>query len=313
MKKIVTIGGGTGQFTLLSGLKKIPDFSITAIISMADSGGSSGRLRDELGALPPGDVLRALLALSDLPSNAAREILLHRFSEGNLKNHNAGNMLLTMLSSYSGSFLEAVRALGEVLQIKGKVLPVTTGNITLKAELEDGTVIVGETNIDVPKHNPNLKIKRVWLEPNSLALSDVLKSIKEADNVIIGPGDLYTSIVPALLVKGVKEALADSTAQKIFICNTMTKQGETHGFKVSDFVKTIENYLELTLDCVICNIVAPPAEITARYGHEKAEPVNVDVPENWESRKIIKADILSSGELARHDAEKLAKILMKLS
>lgn len=310
--KVVTLGGGTGQFTLLQALRDFPNLDITAVVSMADSGGSSGRLRDELGALPPGDILKALLALSTLPGNVAREILLHRFSDGVLRDHNAGNMLLTILSQYSGSFLEAVRALGEILKIRGAVLPVTVGQITLRARLENGEEIVGEKNIDIPSSPTRAMIKEVYLEPNSYALSETLRAIKTADLIFISPGDLYTSIVPVLLVRGIKDALKESTAGLIYICNTMTKPGETNNFRASDFIRVIESYAGRRIDTLICNKARPHETVLSRYLQEFREPVQVDLNIDWGDRKILTADLLASGELARHSPKKIASVLEPL-
>lgn len=311
--KIVTIGGGTGQFTLLQALRNIPNQEITAIVSMADSGGSSGRLRDELGALPPGDILKALLALSDLPGGGARELLLHRFSQGgSLANHNAGNMLLTILAQYSGNFLDAVKALGEILKIRGTVLPVTIGQITLRARLNDGKEIVGEKNIDVPAYSNRPKIKEVWLEPNAFALGDTLRAIREADTIIISPGDIFTSVVPVFLVRGVKEALSESKAKTVYVCNTMTKPGETDGFKVSDFVKTIEEYSGKKINNVLCNNSRPGEAVLARYALENSHPVAIDMGESWDGRNVVSADILADGELARHNPAKITSMLLPL-
>jgi uncharacterized cofD-like protein len=310
--RVVTIGGGTGQFTLLSALQTLPNIEATAIVSMADSGGSSGRLRDELGALPPGDVLKALLALSELPEEVVRDLLLHRFSEGTLRGHNAGNMLLTMLAQYTENFLTGVRGLSEILRIRGTVLPVTLGNITLRAELENGEIIVGETNIDIPKHDAALRIQRVWLEPNAPALPEAIAAIREADCLAIGPGDLYTSILPVLLVHGIREAISETRAKKAYICNIMTKDGETHGFRASDFVRAIEECLRLPLDAVICNTGTPPAKTLSRYEHESSELVQPDLQGPSGSRKILGADLMSEGELARHDPGKLATLLKEM-
>ncbi|MEK7516341.1 MAG: gluconeogenesis factor YvcK family protein [Patescibacteria group bacterium] len=309
--RVVTIGGGTGQFTLLSALKTLPNIEATAIVSMADSGGSSGRLRDELGALPPGDVLKALLALSELPEEVVRDLLLHRFSEGTLRDHNAGNMLLTMLAQYTENFLTGVRGFSEILRVRGTVLPVTLGSITLRAELENGAVIVGETNIDVPKHDAALRIRRVWLEPNASALPEAIAAIREADCLFIGPGDLYTSILPVLLVHGIREAISETRAKKAYICNIMTKAGETHGFRASDFVRVIEECLRLTLDIVICNTGTPLAKTLSRYEHESAALVEPDLPGSRGARNILGADLMSAGELARHDHKKLGALLKR--
>ncbi len=306
--KITTLGGGTGQFTLLRALRDFPNLEITAVVSMADSGGSSGRLRDELGALPPGDVLKALLALSTLPGNSAREILLHRFNAGALSGHTAGNMLLTVLSQYSGSFLEAVKALGELLKTKGKVLPVTTGQITLRARLENGDELVGEKNIDVPASPHRPRISEIWLEPNAFAVGEALQSIKEASYVFISPGDLFTSIIPVLLVRGVKEALAESRAKLVYICNTMTKPGETTGFRASDFVNAVKKYAGRKLDIILSNNSRPNENVLSRYLAEYSSPVIFDLDGETQSR-VIAADLLAEGELARHSPQKIAQAL----
>lgn len=306
MSRIVTIGGGTGQFTLLSGLKRVPDAELTAIVSMADSGGSSGRLRDELGALPPGDILKALLALSALPGNVARDLLQHRFAAGALDGHTSGNMLLTMLASYSGSFLEAVRGLGDMLKVRGIVLPVTTGNITLRARLVDGTVLVGETAIDVPTVHARSRIAEVWLEPNALALPQVTAAIKSANLVVLGPGDVYTSVIPVLLVRGVAEALRDTAAKIVYVCNTMTKPGETDGFTAAQFVAAVERALGRAVDTVVVNAAHPDAAVAARYAAAGSFPVENDLS----GARIVAADLLRKAELARHDPEKLARAVL---
>lgn len=308
MRRIVTIGGGTGQFTLLSGLKALPETALTAVVSMADSGGSSGRLRDEFGALPPGDVLKALLALSSLPGDVARDLLQHRFADGALAGHTSGNMLLTMLASYSGSFLEAVRALGAMLQVQGEVLPVTTGNITLRARLVDGTVLVGETAIDVPSDKARPRIAEVWLEPNALALPQVAAAIKSADVVALGPGDLYTSVLPVLLVRGVAQALRESRARIVYVCNTMTKPGETDGYTAARFVAAVEQVLGRPVDTVVANAAPPDAAVAARYAAEGSFPVEIDLT----GRHVLATDLLRKAELARHDPEKLAAVFAAL-
>lgn len=306
MTKIVTIGGGTGQFTLLSGLKRVPDAELIAVVSMADSGGSSGRLRDELGALPPGDVLKALLALSELPGDVARDLLQHRFAEGALDGHTSGNMLLTMLASYSGSFLEAVRGLGNMLKVRGTVLPVTTGNITLRARLVDGTVLVGETVIDVPTVAARSRIADVWLEPNALALPQVTAAMKTADLIVLGPGDVYTSVIPVLLVRGVAEALRETHARLVYVCNTMTKPGETDGFTAAQFVTVVEDVLGRSVDAVVVNSAHPDTTVAARYAAVGSFPVE----NNLRGARVIAADLLRKAELARHDPDKLAAAVL---
>lgn len=308
--KITSIGGGTGHFVLLSALKQIPGAEITAVVCMSDSGGSTGRIRDELGALPPGDILKALLALSTIEQTAIRSMMLQRFTAGALAGHNAGNMLLTVLSQYSGNFLDAIAAVGELLRVRGTVFPVTVGQLTLRAELEDGSLIIGETNIDIPKHDPNLKIKRVWLEPNAMMLPQVGSAIANADAIVIGPGDLYTSLIPVLLVQGVREAIARSTGKRIYVANTMTKPGETTHLVLSDFVRLLESYLGGPVDVVVTNSETTPDYVLKRYTAEGAEPVKNDLPQFFEGREIVSAPLLTrGGELARHDPGKLARAL----
>ncbi|MCD6528301.1 YvcK family protein, partial [bacterium] len=236
-KKIVVIGGGTGTFTVLCGLKKYSFVDLSAIVSMADDGGSTKILREEFGILPPGSVRPALVALSHSEKLVA-DLFNYRFSQGSLKGHNLGNLLITALTKMSGSFEKAINLAGRLLNIKGEVIPSTFTNACLFAQLENGKIIKGETNIDIPKHNGNLKIKKVWLEPSCQPNPQALKKISLAHLIIIGPGDLFSSIIPNLLVKGIPEAIKRSGAKKIFICNLMTKFGETTNFKGKDFVET---------------------------------------------------------------------------
>ncbi len=260
-QKLVTIGGGSGQFALLSGLRDLDGIKITAVVSMVDSGGSTGRLRDELGILPPGDVLKCILALSP-HHDIARVLFLKRFTKDRrLQGHNAGNMLLTMLSQYTGSFPTGVQALGEILEDKGTILPVTVDKATLVAELTDGSHIYGETAIDIPRGTQREKIRNVFLVPHhSDSISvypPVIKAINSADYVIIGPGDLFTSIIPNLIVPGVKEALQETSAKILYIINIMTKFGETHNFTGLDFVRKLEESIERQVDGIIYNAEKP--------------------------------------------------------
>lgn len=313
MKHIVTMGGGTGHFTTLKALTAIDDIAITAIVSVADSGGSSGILRDEFGVLPPGDVLQALLALSRNPqSEVLREFLRSRPQTAGGQ-HNGGNLLLAMMEQYFGSPIKAYETMGEMLGLdpKDKVLPATTSNITLRAEMEDGSVIIGETNIDEPKErDPHLKIKKIWLEPNGLAYQGVLEAINKADFVIMGPGDLYTSIIPVILVRGIIEALKNSLAKKIYIANRMTRN-ETHDFALADFYRELVKYLEGEPDFVIANNGQLPEEALKRYGKENKYPVEMAWDDSFRAR-LITEDLITSQELARHDAEKLSRVLAEL-
>ena len=260
-KKIVTIGGGSGQFILLSGLKDIEGIQITAIVSMVDSGGSTGRLRDELGILPPGDILKCILALSPY-QNACRSILLKRFKKDRrLAGHSAGNMLLTMLSRYTGNFPAGVAALAEILDVNGTILPVTIDRATLVAELTDGKRIYGEEAIDLPRGTQRERIKDVFLVPHhhdSISVyPPVLDTIAKADYIFIGPGDLFTSIIPNLIVPGVRQALQTTSAKLYFTINIMTKYGETYNFSGKDFVIRLEERLGREVDGLIVNSRKP--------------------------------------------------------
>jgi uncharacterized cofD-like protein len=315
VKHLVTIGGGSGQFSLLSGLRDLPDTRITAVVAMTDSGGSTGRLRDELGALPPGDVLKCLLALSP-HREIARQILLKRFSRvERLRGHNAGNMLLTMLSWYSGSFAEGVSALAEILEARGEILPVTTDNATLVAELTDGSRIFGEGAIDVPRGTQREKIRDVFLVPRNSGTvkvhPPVLDAVQRADAVIIGPGDLFTSILPNLIVPGVGAALRSTAARLVYVVNIMTKFGETHQFRARDFVIKLEAVIGRPIDLVVCNRKAPGREVLARYQGQQADWVRLENEDGWwDSRRPATADLIdTAGGVARHDPAKLAKLI----
>jgi uncharacterized cofD-like protein len=314
---VVTIGGGSGQYVLLSGLRDLGGIDITAIVSMVDSGGSTGRLRDEYGVLPPGDILKCVIALSP-NREAAREILQKRFNGGSrLEGHVSGNMLLTMLSQYAGSFPEGVKALGQILNIKGTVLPVTTDRATLTAELADGSWLYGETVIDVPNGKKRAKILRTFLVPHHSESIEVyppvIEAIHKADYIIIGPGDLYTSITPNFLVNGVKEAIKESKAKIIFVVNIMTKFGETDKFTAKDFATTVEKFIDRKIDFIVLNSMKPSRKIMSHYEKQDAKFVKIDLEDKWERRQVIKDDLLNTGgDIARHDDEKLAKVIEKI-
>ncbi|HLC74469.1 MAG TPA: gluconeogenesis factor YvcK family protein [Candidatus Nanoarchaeia archaeon] len=313
MKKIVVIGGGTGSFTVLRGLKKY-DLDITAVVSMFDSGGSTGLLRDEFGILPPGDVRRCLVALAEDGDNTLRDLFNYRFDEEcSLKGHSFGNLLLTALTKITGSEVAAIKKAAQLLHIKGKVLPVSINHAHLGAELENGHTIVGETNIDVPKHDGNLRIKRVFIKPNATIYPETKDAIANADIITIGPGDLYSSILPNLLVEGMKEAISASKAKKVYICNLMTKWGETNNFTAADHVKEIMKYGG-KIDDVICNNhQVKDRKLLSNYAKEKAFPVIIDHSEIEKlGIKLIEENIITEPVLIRHDSEKLAKILVKI-
>ena len=310
MQKIVVIGGGTGSYTVLRGLKKY-DVELTAVFNMMDSGGSAGRLRDEFGFLPAGDVRRGLIALSP-ETSMLRKLFEYRFSKGQgLEGHNFGNLFLTALRDITGSDVQAIEDAGKILNIKGRVLPVTTTDCHVGAILENGQVIVSEVNLLIPKHDPRLRVKKVFLMPKAKAYKPAVESILKANKVVIAPGGLHYSLLPSILVSGVKDALKKSRADKIYVCNIMTQYGDSTGFKASDFVKEMEKYLgKGVLDYVICNNKKPSKQLLQEYEKEKAEYVEPDL----ESKKfkVIKTDLLDDIYLARHNPDKLAKTIMNI-
>ncbi len=315
MKKIVVIGGGTGVFTVLTGLKNYP-FHLSAIITTADDGGSSGVLREEFGILPPGDIRRALVALSS-DSPILANLFNYRFENGTgLKGHSFGNLFLTALERITGDFNQAIKEAAKILGIKGKVIPVTLDYTRLFARLENDLLVVGESNIDVPKHDGSLFIKQVFLNPEPKANKEAIKAIKEADVIIIGPGDLYTSIIPNFLVKGIKKVMKKSQAKKIYVCNIMTKYGETNKFTAEDFFVTLEKYLgKGIIDYFLVNIEKPKDYYLGKYKKEKAELVNYDrkLLSSWKKPKVIFTRLLRQGSLLRHNPKKLAKVICQLA
>ena len=314
MKKIVVIGGGTGVFTVLSGLKNYPQ-ELSAIVTTADDGGSSGILREEFGILPPGDIRRALVALSS-SSPLLAKLFNYRFKNGSgLRGHNFGNLFLAALECITGDFNKALKEAGNILGIKGQVLPVSFDNTKLCAKLENDFVVTGESNIDKPKHDGNLAIKEVFLDPLVKANREALSVIKHADAIIIGPGDLYTSIIPNFLVKGIKEAVRKSKAKKIYVCNIMTKFGETNNFTAETFLSVLEKYLgKGIIDYFIVNIEKPKAIYLAKYRKEGSTIVkyNRKYLLSLKKPKVIFAKLVRNGPLLRHDPKKLAQAIKNL-
>ncbi len=312
-KKIVVIGGGTGVYTVLTGLRPFFD-NLTAIVTMADDGGSTGVLREEFGILPPGDVRRALVALSASDNQMLSELFSYRFKEGaGLTGHNFGNLMLAALERMTGDFETAINEAGKILMAKGTVVPVTLEHSQLCAELENGAIIKGETNIDIPKHDGQLKIKNVWLDPVVRINPNAKKEILSADAVILCPGDLYTSLMPNLLVRGMKEALKKTKAKVIYFTNLMTKFGETNHFQSSDFVRAVSQYLGPdVLDYVLVNNAKPNPRRLADYVKQKSDFVDPDF-DNFKALKIkaapIKADLIRTRGFLRHDPEKVARAI----
>ena len=311
MKKVVVIGGGTGSYMVLRGLKKYP-LDITAVVSAFDSGGSSGILRDEFGVLPPGDVRRCLVALSDeKKENMLRDLFGFRFKkESSLQGHNLGNLLLTALSEIKGGEVAAIQTAGELLDIKGRVFPVSKTRAQLCARLMNGRKIIGEKNIDVPKHNGNLKIERVYLKPRATLLKEAREAMAEADVVVIGPGDLYTSLIPNFLVGGMRRVCQKSNATFVYILNVMTKWGETNNFSASDFPREILRYLgRPTFDYILANNKRLKPSLLAKYRKEKSMPVVIDEHLSLYTKRIIQAPLIHQSDIIRHESDALARIL----
>lgn len=309
--KIVTIGGGHGLSHLIFGLKDYTA-NITAIVTVADSGGSSGRLREEFNIVAPGDIRNCLVALADSPALMG-ELFQFRFSkDSELKGHNFGNLFLTaMVQLHKGDFEKAVKETGEVLAIRGQVVPSTVYNVHLVAEYLDGTVTKGEARIP----NPNSRIKRVFLsDDNAYPTKDAITAIEEADVIILGPGSLYTSVIPNLVINGMSEAVAKSSAFKIYVCNVMTQHGETDGFKASDHVKAIvEHANKDVLDACLINNAQAPEYALERYKQEGAYPVTADIETIREmGYKVVATDLLGVTDYVRHDSTKLNQALIGL-
>ena len=312
-KNIVVIGGGTGTYTVLSGLKKYP-VHLSAVVAMADDGGSTKILREEFGVLPPGSVRPAIVALSNA-SEQLSDLFNYRFENGSgLRGHNFGNLLITALTKQLGSFEKAIQEAGKILQIEGEVIPSTLGNCTLYAELENGQVVKGEENIDVPKHDAKLRIKRIWLKPNCNANPRALWAIKNADLIVVGPGDIFSSILPNFLVKGLTSAVKKSKAKKTYVCNVMTKPGETTGYQVHTFVEMLQSHIgKDVLDYVIVNIKKPSKERIKKYELQGSEFVAFQKGNVRNVRpKIIVGDFLRTKGFIRHDPDRLAKALISL-
>ncbi|PRO65581.1 gluconeogenesis factor YvcK family protein [Alkalicoccus urumqiensis] len=308
---ITVLGGGTGLSVLLRGLKQFP-VDISAIVTVADDGGSSGRLREELQIPPPGDVRNVLVALSEVEP-LVEELFQHRFTNGSgLHGHSLGNLLLAGMSSITGDFAQGVQEISRVLNVKGKVIPASNSHLTLVAEMEDGRVIRGESKIP----EAGGKIHRVHLEPeHPRAMGEALQSIEQADLIVLGPGSLYTSIIPNLLVPGMKEALFASNAPKLYICNVMTQPGETDGYSVGDHIQAIHDHLGApVVDHVLLNTQEIPEGFAEKYEEEGAYYVEVD-EERLEKMGIhvIAEDLLTITEnLLRHDAMKVSRRLVSL-
>jgi uncharacterized cofD-like protein len=310
--KIVVVGGGTGLSTLLRGLKEFTG-NLTAIVTVADDGGSSGRLRKEMGVLPPGDIRNCLVALADSEPLMAR-LFEYRFPQGDptgLGGHTFGNLFIATMSAITGDFEEAVKESSRVLAVRGRVLPSTLENVVLVAECQGGEVVYGESTIG----KCSMGIERVFLQPgNPQALPEALESIAEADAVVLGPGSLYTSVIPNLLVARIADAIRESRAPRIYVCNVMTQPGETDCFTAADHVKAIIDHAGTgIIDYVLINSGGVPEKLAEKYGQEGAYPVDID-RERFRPLgiKVIEEDLISNMDYARHDPGRLAKAIMRV-
>jgi uncharacterized cofD-like protein len=308
--RIVAIGGGTGLSALLSGLKQHTS-NLTAVVTVADDGGSSGKLRRELGMLPPGDIRNCLVGLADDESLMSR-LFQHRFSEGELEGHNFGNLFVAALTEVTGDFERAVRESTRVLKVRGQVLPATLDDLVLHAELQDGERVAGESTITAADRLP----RRVWLEPDKpRALPQAIEAIADADLVVLGPGSVYTSIVPNLLVPGVCDAVRHTRARVVYVCNVMTQPGETDGFSAVDHLAAVYRHGAAGLvDDVVVNDTPVSAELAAAYGAHGAQRVAVDDAALRElGVRVVHADVAAGSDVFRHDPQRLAAILVRLA
>ena len=310
--KVVVIGGGTGLSTMLRGLKLYTN-NITAIVTVGDDGGGSGKLRADLGMLPPGDIRNCILALADTEP-IMEDLLQYRFNEGSLKGQSFGNLFLAAMAGISENFEDAVQKMSSVLAVTGKVLPVTLDDMKLIAELENGNIVEGESIIPDEVVNQKTKIKKLKINPEKARpLIDALFAIKDADAIIMGPGSLYTSIIPNLLVEDIVDAIEKSDAIKIYISNVMTQPGETDDFSVSDHIKTLIKYSgKNNIDYVIANNGTIPEEIKERYLNKGSKLVELDYDNIKDLNvEVIETDLIKIAKgYVKHDSDHLAQILM---
>lgn len=307
--KIVVIGGGTGLSALLRGLKEYTN-NLTAIVTVADDGGSSGKLRHEMGILPPGDVRNCLVALADR-ENIMERLFSYRFDTGTLKGHSLGNLLLAGLADTAGDFQKGIEQVGEVFALRGNVYPSTLEQVVLVADLADGRRIKGETAVRTTEG----QIRRVYLEPGDChPVPQALQALEEADLIVLGPGSLYTSVLPNLLVEGLREKIRTVSAPCVYVCNIMTEPGETDNYQAADHLQALIHHCGTDfVDAVLANKAAIPLEALQRYAEEGAAPVR------GEARaierlgiKYFEADLVQEGEVLRHDSERLARELVRL-
>ncbi|MFH1547317.1 MAG: gluconeogenesis factor YvcK family protein [bacterium] len=327
MVKVTVIGGGTGTYTVLMGLKKFSNLSLKAIVTATDSGGSTGRLRDEYGILPVGDIRQCMAALSENGNGNSilRKLLSYRFDKGELEGHNFGNLLLAATTNILGSEEKAIKEMSKILNIKGEVIPITNDDIDLVAEYENGDVLVGEGNIDEPnnKHDSCLRISNIRTQPKAKITQSAQDAITNSDYIILGPGDLYTSTLSNFVVDGAKEVMKRTKAKVIFIVSLMTKHGQTTNFKAQNYVDEVTKYIGKIPDYVIVNNQEMSDFVKSLYEKEEATPVEDNIDPTLKSH-VIRADVGSEKiiqrngndnvkrSLIRHDSNKLAHVLVDI-
>ena len=308
--RIVVLGGGTGLSVLLRGLKEYTS-NITAIVSVADDGGSSGRLRGQLGILPPGDLRNCLVALADTEP-AMESLFSYRFTAGEgLAGHSLGNLLIAAMVDLTGNFETAINEVGEVLAIRGKVIPATTANLVLGAELEDGSLLIGQSFVAATEK----PIKKVFLSPSECEpLPEAIAAIREAEAIILGPGSLYTSVIPNLLIPGMTEEIKKARCLKIYVCNVMTEMRETKDFTAGDHLEALYQHSAPGLvDYMIVNNKKVPASYVTKYALEGAKAVEIDREKIAQMDvQLIQAPLSLENDCIRHDSQELSSLIMKL-
>lgn len=309
LKKVVVIGGGTGQSIILRGLKLLPDIELSTIVTVADDGGSTGRLRRAYQIPAMGDIRNVMLAMAESES-LLNELMNYRFepneeeAENELGGHNLGNIILTALTTKSGSFMEAISLISRVLKVKGDIIPSTSQVVTLYAHMDDGTIVKGESNIPKAKN----KIKDVFYNEPVTATKQAVKAIEQADLIVFGIGSLYTSICANLIIGDIRKALKRSHARKVYLCNVMTQKGETDNFTMEDHVRTIEKHADITIDEVIVSNDEIPEALLKKYASQFATPV--PIKERTHSYRVLRRKLLQyDDELIRHDSIKIQHVI----
>lgn len=320
---ITVIGGGTGSTVVLQGLKKYQDLNLRVIVGMMDDGGSNAAVRDEFGLLPLSDVRKSILALSDTSNNEVwRKLFVYRFSEGNgIKGHTLGNLLMVAMTDILGSELEAIEMFKNLFSVRGEVLPVTFDDVRLVAEYDDGSKVIGEHYIDEPKKHKN--IVNFYLDSEAKAFDETLQAIDSSDYLVLGPGDLFTTILPNILVSGVKERIQQSKAKIVYVANLMSKIGQTRGRTHREIVELLEKYMGRDIDIVVVNKGNIPTKAYKRYLEDGENVMEDDLCDGF-GRTVIRTDLVATDvirkdkgdsldrSLVRHDTEKLAKTLYKI-